>query len=162
MSRTGPSCFAAQGDHERRVQDGGQSTAAPADDAYHPVLQSGALYTVSLLTASPPCQTVGGGVTVMAVISAPDGVLLTFRTDLGDVAPRAVIGAGREAVELTSSFSGTAHVSATARGFGGAVQGTATVTFTAPVSFPIYLPLVWEQGEARQDAPLPGLPGRHR
>jgi hypothetical protein len=123
----------------RWVQDAGQATDTPEDDAYHSVLQSGAPYTVTLLTAAPGSQTVGGVVTVTATVSAPAGALVTFATDLGHISPRAVVSDGLSLARLTSEVTGTAHISATTRGVGGTVQSTTTVTFTEPVR--VYLPL---------------------
>jgi hypothetical protein len=127
----------------RWVQDGGQATNTPDDDTYHAVLQSGAPYTVTLLTAFPPSQTVGSGVAITATASgAPDGILISFRTDLGEIAPRAVLSAGVASIGLTSDVTGTAHISATTRGAGGTVQSTTTVTFTVFTPVRIYLPVV--------------------
>lgn len=123
------------------VQDGGQTTETPDDDTYHSI-QSGDPYTVTILAAHPMSQTVWGTVTVTATVSsAPDGTLISFSTDLGEISPRAVVSAEVASVGLTSELAGTAHVSATARGMGGAVQSTTVVTF---ISLPVrlHLPLV--------------------
>ncbi len=118
----------------RWAQTAGQNTDTPGDDAYHAVLQSGAPYTVTALTAHPVSQTVGGAVIVTATVpAAPEGTLVSFATDLGTITPRAVlrgVPGGLASASLTSNLAGTAHVSATTRGVGGTVQSTTTVTFT--------------------------------
>jgi len=124
----------------RWVQDGGQATGTPADDTYHSVLQSGAPYTVTMLTAMPVTHTVGGFVTVTATVSAPDGALVTFATDLGTISPRSVTRDGTARARLHSDVAGVAHISATTRGTGGTVQSTTRVTFVTPIR--TYLPLL--------------------
>ncbi len=126
----------------RWIQAAGQATDKPDDDTYHSALQSGASYTVTLLTAIPVSQTVGGIITVTATVSGAPGTLVTFSTDLGEISPRAVLNAGAVSVGLTSDMDGTAHLSATTRGTGGRVQSTTTVTFTMSLPVSIYLPLV--------------------
>lgn len=133
-------------DH-RWLQDAGQATASPGDDTYHPVLQSGAPYTVTMLVAVPASQMVGGTVAVTATVPhAPDGTLVAFDTDLGEISPRAVLDAGTASVGLTSGQAGAAHVSATTRGSGGPAQATITVTFATSTWVHIYLPLVLRSG----------------
>ncbi len=125
----------------RWAQSAGGSTFSPSDDVYTATLQAGAPYTVTLLTASPVSQTVGGVVAVTASISAPQGVLVSFDTDLGRISPRAVVSGELALVQLTSDVTGTAHISATARGTGGAVQSSTSVTFTEASVYSLYLPL---------------------
>jgi hypothetical protein len=128
------------------VQDGGQSTGTPDDDTYHSI-QSGEPYTVTALAVQPVTQTVWGTVTVTATVpGAPDGTLVSFGTDLGEISPRAVLSAEVASVDLTSELTGTAHVSATARGTGGIVQSTTVVTFTA-LPARLHLPLVLRQAD---------------
>jgi hypothetical protein len=123
----------------RWEQNSGQDTDTPDDDTYQSVLQSGAPYTVTLLTASPVSQTVGGTVTITATVTSSDsptsdGTLVSFATDLGEITPRVVVSNGLATARLAADIIGTAHISATTQGAGGAVQSTTTVTFTAPVS----------------------------
>lgn len=119
----------------RWAQQEGQDTATPADDTYASALHSGGDYTVMSLNAHPVQQTVGEQVAITArADGAPDGTLVSLWSDLGTIAPRAVIRRGETTVALTSEVSGTAHISATTRGFGGVVQSSATVTFTQEIT----------------------------
>jgi hypothetical protein len=84
-------------------------------------------------------QTVGGVVTVTATVSgAPNGTLVSFATDLGEITPRAVVSDSLALAHLTSTGAGTAHISATTRGSGGTVQSATTVTFTAGNGAPFF------------------------
>ncbi len=113
----------------RWEQNGGPGTKTPDDDTYQSVPQSGAPYTVTLLTASHVSQTIGGVITVTAHVSAPEGALVTFAASLGDISPRAIVNEGQAVAHLTSVVAGTAHISATTQGTGGTIQGAATATF---------------------------------
>ncbi len=121
----------------RWAQSAGQNTATPDDDTYQSTQQAGAPYTVTQLQAVPPTQDVGSVITLTATVTstaspAPDGTLVTFATDLGAISTRAVVNGGVALAHITSDVTGTAHISATTRGAGGAIQHTLSVTFTAP------------------------------
>jgi hypothetical protein len=128
------------------AQDAGTLSPTPDDDLYQSALRSTAPYTVTLLEASPLTQTIGSVITVTATVedknhdAAGDGILVTFDTDLGAISPRAATHDGIATAAITSIASGTASISATTRGAGGAVQSSVVVTFLAKAR--IFLPLV--------------------
>lgn len=126
----------------RWVQEHGQLTTSPQDDTYHPVLQNDAPYGVTSLSADPTNQTVGGVITITAMVSGPEGTLVTFSTDLGEISPRAVVQTGLATAHLSSDITGTASISATTRGAGGETQSTATANFPDFIPNRIFLPLV--------------------
>ncbi len=114
----------------RWEQSAGQSTQTLADDAYQSIPQAGTPYTINQLTATPASLPPGGSVTVTAIVSAPEGSLVTLSTSLGEIAPRVIVNGGQAVAHLTSSVAGTAHISATTRGTDGTVQAVATAVFT--------------------------------
>jgi hypothetical protein len=110
----------------RWAQSEGQATNTPGDDVY-------------TATADTPTQVVGGVITVTATATstaspAPDGTLVTFGTDLGDIWVRTTTSGSVALALATSDVAGTAHISATTQGAGGEAQSTLTVTFTELVS----------------------------
>jgi len=123
----------------RWVQTEGQATATPADDAYQSVQQEGAPYSVTQLEATPPDPAVGQEATITATVAAPEGALVSFSTDLGQITPRAIASQGQATARLTSGAAGTAVVAATTRGTGGQVQATVNVTFAAPAAEEVVL-----------------------
>lgn len=123
----------------RWEQSTGQATDTPSDDFYTATQQADAPYAVTQLQADTSTQTAGGVITVTATVTssaspAPDGTLVTFDTDLGSISTRSVVSGGTALAHVTSEAAGTAHISATTQGAGGALQSTLTVTFTEPTS----------------------------
>jgi len=121
------------------TQSEGQSTETPGDDVYTTTQRADAPYVVAQLQADTPTQTVGGVITLTATVTgttspAPDGTLVTFGTDLGDIWARSVTSGGVALALVTSEVAGTAHISATTQGAGGEAQSTHIVTFTELVS----------------------------
>lgn len=119
----------------RWAQSEGQSTDTPGDDVYTATQQADAPYVVAQLQANAPTQAVGGVITVTAMVTstaspAPDGTLVTFGTDLGDIWVRTTTSGGVALALVTSDVAGTAHISATTQGTGGEAQSTLDVTFT--------------------------------
>ena len=129
----------------RWAQSEGRGTETPSDDVYTATQQTDAPYVVTQLQTDTPTQAVGGVITVTATVTssaspAPDGTLVTFATDLGAISARTTTSGGVALAHVTSDVTGTAHISATTRGAGGAVQHTLVVTFTE--KHLVYLPLV--------------------
>jgi hypothetical protein len=123
----------------RWAQSEGQDTATPNDDVYTATQQADAPYVVAQLQADTPTQAVGGVITLTATVTstaspAPDGTLVTFGANLGDIWARSVTSAGVALALVTSDVAGTAHISATTQGADGEAQSTLDVTFTALVS----------------------------
>ena len=86
-----------------------------------------------------------GNVTLTATVEdknnaqVGDGTLVAFGTDLGTISARSVTSGGVAIAHLTSAAPGVAHVTATTKGTGGAIQSTATVTYSGHI---IFMPLV--------------------
>ena len=84
----------------------------------------------------PISQTVGEPITVTATITgsddpAPDGVVVTFTTDLGTISSPVTTSAGLAVTHLIADAPGTAHITAT---LAGGAQAVVTATFTATPS----------------------------
>lgn len=124
------------------AQSTGASSPTPNDDVYQSTLRANAPYTVTLLQASPPTQTVGGVITVTATVrdknnnAAGDGSLVTFGADLGAISARSAVSGGVAIAHISSAAAGAAHITATARGASSVVQSSAVVTFVAPPDCP--------------------------
>jgi hypothetical protein len=120
------------------TQSAGQATDTPGDDVYTATQRIDAPYAVMALQADALTQTVGSLITVTATVTAsaspaPDGTLVTFETDRGVISARAVVSDGVALAHIGSDVTGTAHLSATTEGTGGAVQSMLSVTFTEAV-----------------------------
>jgi hypothetical protein len=148
----------------RWTQVAGQGTPKPDDDGYTATRSVGAPYTVSALQANPATQSVGGIITVTATVTgsadpAPDGVLVTFNTDLGEISARAATTGGVALAHITSDVAGTAHLTATTQGVGSPGQAWATAVFstaqpTPTVSFSAAHYTVGEADDATVTATL--------
>jgi hypothetical protein len=144
------------GTHWQQVA--GQTTATPSDDLYTATQTTTETYTLTSLHATPTSQTVGDPITVTATVTGsddptPDGVQVTFDTDLGTISTPVATSNGFAVSYLTSDKAGPAHITAT---LPGGAWASVTVTFTAPSLVPTvgFDAMVYAVEESDGSAPI--------
>ena len=131
-------------------QTSGMSTATPSDDVYHATAVPNAPYNIAGLTASTQNAKVGDQVSILASVvdknsnPAPDGVVVAWQTDFGQIVSASTTQNGAAGTILTADTAGTAHVVAKVKGESSSSGKSITVTFSAtpqPKRY-FYLPLL--------------------